>query len=282
MSRLGNIFNSTETRLNQIMLDGDFLEINSLNMQAGRLKNRYSRTTIIAEQTVVDTTERIIGEGVNTLGFSLSFPTTTVTLQIASTSANDINTTGTGARTLFIQGLDSNFDAQTETINLNGQTGVNSANTYIRINIMVINSTGSSNSNEGIIYCSDSTDTFTAGVPQNRAYDIMRIGYSLSQTGLFTVPRGKILLYRYLLVSSDVSGSNNRVIARIKKTSKGFSGDDTNFVTETYFIDRTFQADISWFRQIDQTDDLIITAEMTSQNASVAIKLDVIIANAFT
>ncbi len=58
-------------------------------------------------------------------------PTTAQALEIVSTSAND-TAAGSGARTVFFQGLDANFVLQSETVTMNGLTPVPLVNTYIR------------------------------------------------------------------------------------------------------------------------------------------------------
>ena len=55
-----------------------------------------------------------------------------VTMFVSSTSADD-NGTGTGARTILIQGLDEDYNEIEETITLNGQTQVATQLSYLRI-----------------------------------------------------------------------------------------------------------------------------------------------------
>ena len=45
----------------------------------------------------------------------------------------DDTSAGTGARTIFIQGLDADYDELTEVLIMNGLTPVQSVNTYMRI-----------------------------------------------------------------------------------------------------------------------------------------------------
>ncbi len=111
------------------------------------------------------------------------------TLSFASTDANDTSA-GTGLKILLINGLDANYDAQTENITMAGLTPVNSMNTYIAINQMFALSTGSTGKNQGNIYCSDDTDTFTLGIPQTRNYHVIEKLWNLSFTGIYTVPAG--------------------------------------------------------------------------------------------
>jgi hypothetical protein len=61
-----------------------------------------------------------------------NMPTTAQSVEVVSSSADD-DTGGAGAETVIIEGLDANFDFQTEEITLNGTTAVAASNTYIRV-----------------------------------------------------------------------------------------------------------------------------------------------------
>ena len=111
-------------------------------------------------------------------------------LSFASSDAADDSGSGEGLKILLINGLDANHVQQTENITMDGLLPVNSANTYIAINQMFSLSVGTIGHNVGNVYCSDSTDTFTLGIPQNRNYHVMEKEWNLSFTGIYTVPAG--------------------------------------------------------------------------------------------
>ena len=50
-------------------------------------------------------------------------------------------TPGTGARTVLIEGLDENYDIQSETVTMDGTTNVVTTNTYIRLFRMTVQMT---------------------------------------------------------------------------------------------------------------------------------------------
>lgn len=83
-------------------------------------------------------------------GGSLVVVPSAETLDIVSDSANDTNG-GTGAHRVFIDGIDSNYDRITETINLNGLTAVSTANSYRFINYISVDFSGTNKSNVGTI-----------------------------------------------------------------------------------------------------------------------------------
>ena len=60
------------------------------------------------------------------------------TLTISSSSTTD-DAAASGARTVTIYGLDSDYNEQSEIVSLNGNSGVSSANKYKRINRIIVN-----------------------------------------------------------------------------------------------------------------------------------------------
>ena len=103
------------------------------------------------------------------------------TIGVTSNDVNDVNTTGTGARKLYIQGLDANWDIQSEIINLNGTTNVNSANTYIRLFRAYVTEVGTyGGANIGNL-------TMVAGATTML---LVQADHSQSETTFYTVPAG--------------------------------------------------------------------------------------------
>lgn len=99
-----------------------------------------------------------------------AFPGSAELFNIASTSVNDVNTTGSGAWQVTIYGLDANYDLQSETVNLNGTSNVSTANTYTNIHRMVVTASATSNTvyNDGAITATGATSSNVMGhVPAN-------------------------------------------------------------------------------------------------------------------
>lgn len=113
------------------------------------------------------------------------YPATAQVMVVASSSANDA-AAGTGARTVVIQGLDASYNQIEETVTLNGQTGVNTTNSFLRVTHMYVATAGSGLAAAGTI--SVGTGTVTAGVPA-----VVYLNY-LAQSGatsaVWTVPAG--------------------------------------------------------------------------------------------
>ena len=134
-----------------------------------------------------------INNSVGTAGSTLwtgsatyAFPAAATVMKVSSGSANDA-AAGTGARTVFINGLDASYAVISETVTLNGQTAVNTTNSYLRINGMEVLTAGSGNTAAGIIYIG--TGTVTTGVPAN-VYGLIPSAYNVSTQAVYTVPAG--------------------------------------------------------------------------------------------
>lgn len=130
----------------------------------------------------VDTSE----ESVWPDGGTVPHPTTASVLTVSSSSASDTEL-GTGARTVAIVGVDDNYNQVSETVVLDGQTAVNTVNSYLYVNQFYVVTVGSGGANAGDINAG--TGVVTAGVPAV-LYDIIATGYNNRTTGHYCVPAG--------------------------------------------------------------------------------------------
>lgn len=132
------------------------------------------------------------------------YPTVAEVNTISSTSADD-TAEGTGARTVSVFGLDASYNEISETISLNGQTPVNTVNSYLRINRMFVATAGSGGTAAGTIAAG--TGTVTAGVP---AVCYAEISNSDNQTlmAVWTVPAGyTAYIYKGTISNGTATGS---------------------------------------------------------------------------
>jgi len=126
-----------------------------------------------------------------------TYPTSATTMTVVSTSASD----DTNAK-ILISGLDANFAPISETIALNGTSGVTTVNSYLRINSLLMTSTGTSQStNVGVITVKQSSNI----VAQINA------GIGKSQSTIYTVPAG----YSFYLDLAEVNTSNSYTSSNI-------------------------------------------------------------------
>jgi hypothetical protein len=117
---------------------------------------------------------------------SYAFPSSAAVMKISSGSASDTSA-GTGARTVFISGLDANYAPISEIVSLNGQTQVSTTNSYFRINDFYVLTCGSGATAAGVIYAG--TGSATSGVPAT-VYSQMPLVYNAQTQAIYTVPAG--------------------------------------------------------------------------------------------
>jgi len=163
----------------------------------------HSAITVFGYNPDVDTSE----ESVWPNGGTVPHPTAASVLKVSSTDAADASPSGTGARTVLITGLNGSFNEVSETIVLNGQTAVNTVNSYLYVNGLTVTSVGSGGANAGDINVG--TGTVTAGVPAV-LYDMIAIGYNNRTTGHYCVPAGyTAFLVHGLFTAGQASGSTS-------------------------------------------------------------------------
>ena len=131
-------FTSNEC-LNQLLF------VNDLYVTSGKIKG-HSVIHKFGHNLDIDSSFETIWS----FGGNYSFLESPTILKISSSDTND-SSLDTGARTITIQGLNSEYNEVEELITLNGQTAVNTQNTYLRIHRMFVKTAGSSSYNEGIL-----------------------------------------------------------------------------------------------------------------------------------
>jgi hypothetical protein len=161
----------------------------------------HSVVTVFGYNSDVDTSE----ESVWPDGGTVPHPTVASVLKVSSSDAADVSPSGTGARTVQITGLNANYFEVSETVVLNGQTAVNTVNSYLYVNGLTVTSVGSGGANAGNINVG--TGTVTAGVPAV-LYDMIAIGYNNRTTGHYCIPAGYTgFLVQGLFTAGQASGS---------------------------------------------------------------------------
>jgi len=129
----------------------------------------------------IDTGEETIVDGID----GWLPPTTTSTLSVVSASAND-TIAGSGARTIFIAGLDGSYNTSTETINLAGLTPVVTTKVFSRVNVMLVATAGNATLiagvNDGIITAS------LGGTPLS----VIPVNVGVSRQAVYTVASNQL------------------------------------------------------------------------------------------
>lgn len=131
-------------------------------------------------------------------------PTTAGVVNFASSSAVD-TAAGTGARTLQITGVDTNWLSVTETITLRGTTNVPTVNKYWGINRVLVLTAGTGATNAGTI---TGTSTGT-GTP---VLATIVIGKAQTQQCIYFVPAG----YTAYITRLNISQTNSTSTATLQ------------------------------------------------------------------
>ena len=133
-----------------------------------------------------------------------TFPASALTMTLASTSASDNST----AR-VVISGLTTAYVAVSETVALNGVTGVTTVNTYLRINSMVMTVAGSGQiTNVGTITAKNGATTYAQ----------INVGIGKTQMSIYSVAAGSTMYALNINAFQGDSGSgyvNYRIQSRI-------------------------------------------------------------------
>lgn len=167
-------FNQLSNVLQELIVSN---QVPFYNQVAQGLVPGYSSFSVFGYNPDVDQTE----ESVWPDGGTVPHPTSAAQLTVVSTSTSDDGSpAGVGAQTVYIEGLDGDYEVVSETVTLNGTTGVTTTNSYLYINQFYVASVGSSGANVGEI-------TIKQGAT---LYDIIAVGNNQRTTGHYCVPAG--------------------------------------------------------------------------------------------
>jgi hypothetical protein len=179
-------------------------------LQVGRGQiTGHSVVHIFGHNPDVDTAEVTVWPTTGLLGH----PAAPILMTVSSSSASDTSA-GTGARSVFILGINGTGGYVSETVILNGQTAVTTTHEYDAIERVTVVSAGSGGANAGIIYVG--TGTVTSGVPAV-TYSAMGIGDNLALVGHWTCPTDHIGYLTYGSVTCGTANANQYITARLKQ-----------------------------------------------------------------
>lgn len=145
-----------------------------------------------------------IGASLETIwsaGGIYAYPAAATVMKVSSSSTDDA-AAGTGARTIQVYGLDADYNEITETVTLNGQTAVNTTNSYLRVFRAFVINAGSGGTAAGTIYIG--TGTVTSGVPAT-IYAEIPVGANQTLMAVWTVPAN----YTAYIARGTLSGASN-------------------------------------------------------------------------
>jgi hypothetical protein len=120
-----------------------------------------------------------------------SFRTAAVPMTISSSDVDD-TIAGDGARTVEVFGLDANYNPISEIVETDGQDGVFTTNSYLRIYRMIVRSAGDTGYNQGTIYLG--TGAIVTGVPAVKdaviSFSTGGLGENQTLMAIYTIPAG--------------------------------------------------------------------------------------------
>lgn len=237
----------------------------SLQVARGQIYG-HSVVHVFGYNPDVDTSE----ETVWPIDGILGHPASPTVMKISSSSANDA-AAGTGARTVLIEGVNGTGGLVTETVTLNGQTAVNTVNSYDAIERMVVLTVGSGGANAGVIYAG--TGTVTSGVPAV-PYSVIGIGENNSLVAHWTCPTG----YTGYMVSGNFSvgptAGNQFVLGRLKL--RGADG-ITRTAAKVTVQSGTAEFNFDYPIKISATECITATAQGSGSNASVSSYFQIVL-----
>ena len=153
----------------------------------------HQTLSLFGYQSAVGNTKIPVWENATTY----TYITSASTLTLASSSASDDTLAN-----ILINGLDANFKPISETLTLNGVTGVTTINSYFRVNNLLMVSPGTGQTtNVGTITLKQSSNIVAQ----------INSGIGKSQSTVYTVPAG----YSFYLDFAEVNTSNSYTSSNI-------------------------------------------------------------------
>jgi len=207
------------------------------------------------------------------LSANMSSPT------ISSANAADTSA-GTGARTVTVTCVDSNYTVTTGTYTMNGQTGVNVTQNCMVVTNMVVATAGSGATNAGIVYVG--TGAITTGKPAV-VHGLISASESVSNSAIYAVPANKTLICDQWNTSSSSGTAGGhaavidyapnasdiflrRYLPGFSNTSQGFSSDFVLKFPEKTRIKISVSATAGTGPAYLQADCLLVDAPSSNAN----------------
>jgi hypothetical protein len=246
----------------------DTTEPFELQVARGQI-DRHKIVHVFGHNPDVDTNGQ---ETIWTYGGILTHPSTALQMKVSSNNAND-TAAGTGARTVIVYGLDANFDEVQEVVTLNGQTAVTMTASLLRVNSVMVASTGTDSpvdSNIGQIFVG--TGTVTAGVPAT-VYGHIAAHEGQSLTAHYTVPRNYTAYIRFGSISSGTQGGSAYVVGRLKIHINNFAVTGAVVSLSSNSIPFPFDLPI----KVNEKSCISATAETSANNEQVSASFQLLL-----
>lgn len=206
----------------------------------------HSTVNIYGFQSAVTTTQIPLWENAT----AYSFPSSAVVMTLASSSASDT------AVTVTVSGLDASYNMISEVVALNGTTGVNTVNSFLRINSM-ITKTGNA---VGAVSATNGGTTYAK----------IAAGFGRTLMSIYTVPNGYDFYLARVAANSSFNGNNtNYLFYQNFSTSNG-----VNIVTTKAPFTTTYDARRVMPRKYSGKTDLQFLFNTSASTAAVNVAVE--------
>jgi hypothetical protein len=199
-----------------------------------------------------------------------AYPSAATVMKVSSSSAND-TAAGTGARTIFVQGLDGDYNEVEEIVTLNGQTAVNTTTSFLRVNRAYVLTAGSGGTAAGNIYVG--VGTVTSGVPAT-IYAQITLGENQTLMGLWTVPAGYTGYFDHFNVATGSTTVNQYITVRA--IQRNFGGVFRTMIKQTIGAGGVADFVIKYPIEVQEKTDLEMRASSSGANNLVSADFSVI------
>ena len=200
-----------------------------------------------------------------------AFPTDAAVMKISSSSTDD-DAAGTGARTVLVDGLNASYERVTEVVSLDGQTQVDTTNTYIRVNKMTVLTAGSGGTSVGNIYAG--TGVAVSGVPP---VVVNQTGILSNETEsvFYTVPAGHTAFINAWIMSSGNTTADEwtRFSLRIRPFG-GVFGFKAQYHIAASGI---YECNAAYPLPVPEKSDIDVLAATSDGTASVSSQLQIVL-----
>lgn len=227
-----------------------------------RLNDKVLSYTVFGNNPDVDPG---VQEDVVDVGGNYTYVATPGPLSLVSASAND-NPSGSGLGSVYILGLDANWDLQEEVIDLNGITPVVTTNSWLRVMVMYGFTPALAVTNPNAV----AAGNITGSIGGTTQVTILA-GNSSAQMALFTIPRNYTGSVSLVYISG---GTNDNFIVRFGSRAQGstfVSGNDLE-VAAGQFINVQFDPRTG---NLAERSDLKARAQAITNNASVRVNFTI-------
>ena len=212
-------------------------------------------------------------------GGDINWPATASVMKVSSSDDADNGGTATGMLTVTIEGLDANWDLQSETVTLKGTTDTVTVGSYIRVFRAYGATFGSGLTNAGVIYVYTGADT--AGVPDvaTTIYTTIAVGAGQTLQAAYSTPRNYV---GYLInTTASSSGAGPVTVACKLKVRPGANSATAGWLVKDSWVLRSaggeHRSDYAIPKTIPQRSDIQITGDSSGANVDCSAGFDIVL-----